>query len=111
VSKTPPKNTCHDWHPADVKAALEKAGWTLASLARHHGLSSASPMSHTLGFRTYPINEKRIADALGMKPQHIWPSRYNADGTAKGRGVRGLPSRHKSSETNCQRNGKSKAAA
>jgi len=40
--------------------------------------------------RSYPLNEKRIADALGLHPKEIWPSRYNEDGTRKPQGFRVL---------------------
>jgi lambda repressor-like predicted transcriptional regulator len=77
-----------DWHPADIKAALEKKGWTLKALAAYHGLKGSSSFSHVFE-RSFPLNEKRIADALGVKPQSIWPSRYYPDGTKKPRGRRG----------------------
>lgn len=99
-----------DWHPADIKAALEKKGWTLRALAQRHGLSSSSPLSHTF-LRSYPLNEKRIADAIGVPVQDIWPSRYHADGAPKLRGLRGLRSHQQSTAPNCQRNGNRKAAA
>jgi Ner family transcriptional regulator len=90
-----------DWHPADIKAALDKAGWTLRSLAAHHG-TSATPLSHAF-LRSYPLNERRIADAIGVIPQVIWPSRYNTDGSKKPRGMRAL--RLKSTQVRCQHNG------
>ncbi|MBL8396627.1 MAG: helix-turn-helix domain-containing protein [Candidatus Accumulibacter sp.] len=90
-----------DWHPADIKAALDKAGWTLRSLAAHHGLTSSTSMSHTF-LRSYPLNERRIANAIGVNPQDIWPSRYNEDGTKRPRGLRGL--RANSSASHCHGN-------
>lgn len=76
---TPKKG--QDWHPADVKAALEKAGWSLRRLSAHHGYSSSS-MAHALKpAETSSRVELRIAEALGIAPHEIWPSRYNADGT------------------------------
>lgn len=68
---TAKKASREDWHPADIKAALEKKGWTLRALAQRHGLSSSSPLSHTF-LRSYPLNEKRIADAIGV-PVHRSP--------------------------------------
>lgn len=99
---TDKKTSREDWHPADIKAALDKAGWTLRALAAHHGMKASSTLSHTFE-RSYPLNEKRIADAIGVTPQEIWPSRYNEDGTKKPRGLRAL--RIKSTQSNCQRNG------
>ena len=37
--KHDPSKKGQDWHPADVKCALEKAGWSLRRLSRHHGYS------------------------------------------------------------------------
>ena len=102
------KASREDWHPADIKAALDKAGWTLRALAKHHGLSSSTTLSHTF-LRSYPLNEKRIADAIGVTPQEIWPSRYDEEGTKKPRGLRAL--RLKSTQSRCQRNGNELAAA
>ncbi len=97
-----------DWHPADIKAALDKAGWTLRALAKHHGLTTSTPLSHTF-LRSYPANEKRIADAIGVTPQEIWPSRYFEDGSKKPRGLRAL--RLKSTASACQHNGNFREAA
>lgn len=102
------KTSREDWHPADIKAALDKAGWTLRALAAHHGVKASSTLSHTFE-RSYPLNEKRIADAIGVTPQEIWPSRYNEDGTKKPRGLRAL--RLKSTQYACQHNGNLRRAA
>jgi Ner family transcriptional regulator len=83
----PKKPAQQDWHKADIKAALEKAGWSLRSLARHHDLVHGS-VSIAL-YKPYPKAEKRIADAIGKHPSEIWPTRYNPDGTPKGK--RGNP--------------------
>jgi len=78
-----------DWHPADIKAALHKKGITLAGIAKAYGLNDSTSLSSTFA-RSYPLNEKRIADAIGVHPMVIWPSRYNKDGSIKPRGFRGL---------------------
>jgi lambda repressor-like predicted transcriptional regulator len=87
---TTPKTSREDWHPADIKAALDKAGWTLRSLAAYHGFTGAASLSRTISGFSYPLNEKRIADAIGVRPQDIWPSRYYSDGTKKPRGMHAL---------------------
>lgn len=87
--KTSKKASQTDWHPADIKAALHKAGWTLRSLALAHGLRDSTSMSAAL-IRSLPANEKRIADALGKHPKDIWPTRYNEDGTRKPQGFRAI---------------------
>lgn len=70
---TPQKNT-HDWHRADVVAALHKRGWSVASLAKAHGLSPSTLCSALE--KSYPKSERIIADALEMKPEEIWAERY-----------------------------------
>lgn len=104
------KASQEDWHPADVKAALEKAGWTLRALAATHGLTGSTTLSATL-VRSYPINEKRIADALGLHPKDIWPSRYHADGSPRMRGIRGMRAQRQSTATKYQCNGNKAEAA
>lgn len=84
---TAKKPVNQDWHPADIKAALHKKGITLRGLADAYGLTSSSTLSSTFT-RSYPLNEQRIADAVGVHPKVIWPSRYNTDGTRKPQGFR-----------------------
>ncbi|MFZ4540073.1 helix-turn-helix domain-containing protein [Propionivibrio sp.] len=85
-----PKNTSpQDWHPADVVAAIRKAGTTLSRIAFEHGLKDPSGLSQAL-VRSFPKGEKRIADALGIHPMVIWPSRYETDGTRKLTGIRSI---------------------
>lgn len=66
-----------DWHPADIKAALERRGLSLAEVSRQQGYHSSA------GGRclrtTWPAMEEIIAEALNQKPQSIWPSRYDGD--------------------------------
>ncbi|GKV90095.1 MULTISPECIES: helix-turn-helix domain-containing protein [Pectobacterium] len=63
-----------DWHPADIIAALRKKNTTLAAVSRAAGLSS-STLANALS-RPWPKGEWLIADALGIHPSEIWPSRY-----------------------------------
>jgi len=63
-----------DWHPADIIAALKKKGWTLRRLSQHHGYSP-SLCRHAL-VKRYPNAERLIAEAIGVPPWEIWPSRY-----------------------------------
>jgi len=77
---SPKKPAAQDWHPSDVKAALDKAGWSLRQLGFHYGYSGDSSLSEVFR-KPWPKVEKIVAAAIGMKPQAIWPSRYNADGT------------------------------
>lgn len=70
-----------DWHPADVKAALEKAGWSCRRLSRHHGYHPVTIQKALRG--PYPEAERLIAEALRLRPREIWPSRYDAQGNPK----------------------------
>jgi Ner family transcriptional regulator len=103
ANDTEKKPSPTDWHPADIKAALEKAGWTLRALAKHHGIKGSSSLSHTFE-RSFPLNERRIADAIGVPVQSIWPSRYYPDGTKKPRGLRAIAAAARECNANgCQR--------
>ena len=88
-SKAPKNTSQEDWHPADIIAALRKRGITLRGLAEAHGIKDSSSFSAAL-VRSLPANEKRIADALGVHPKVIWPSRYNEDGTRRPQGFRAI---------------------
>ncbi len=63
-----------DWHPADIIAALKKRVTSLAEVSRNSGLAS-STLTNALN-RRWPKGERLIAEALGVAPETIWPSRY-----------------------------------
>ncbi|ASO63537.1 helix-turn-helix domain-containing protein [Salmonella enterica] len=63
-----------DWHPADIIAGLKKRGTSLAAISRRSGLAS-STLANALN-RRWPKGERLIADAVGVAPEKIWPSRY-----------------------------------
>lgn len=86
------KPALQDWHVADIKAALEKAGWTLRKLSSHHGLS---PNSIRMAlYHPWPRAERIIASAIGETPERIWPTRYDY-ATRPRRGVGGKPTHAK----------------
>lgn len=76
---TPKKASPGDWHPADIVAALHKRGITLRKLGALYGITGRAVTS-ALRERNLP-SERRIAEAIGIPAQKIWPSRYNPDGT------------------------------
>lgn len=80
--KKPAQQHLQDWHKADIKAALEKAGWTLRKLSLHHGYADASTLKQAL-MRRWPKAERLIAEAIGRDPAEIWPSRYAGKCTPK----------------------------
>lgn len=98
-----------DWHKADVKAALEKAGLTLRAVAERYGISPTT-LAHTFD-RSYPINEVRLANAIGVPVQEIWPTRWFPDGTRRPRVRRSSLTGVQSTELLCQCNGKDRQAA
>ncbi|EQB7360292.1 helix-turn-helix domain-containing protein [Escherichia albertii] len=63
-----------DWHSADIIAALKKQGTSLSAVSRNSGLASSS-LANALT-RRWPKGERLIAEALGVTPEQIWPSRY-----------------------------------
>ena len=63
-----------DWHPADIIAALKKRGTSLTAVSHNAGLAS-STLTNALN-RRWPKGERLIAEALGIAPEQIWPSRY-----------------------------------
>jgi Ner family transcriptional regulator len=70
------------WHPEDIKAALRKRYGTLRLLSRTWGLHH-SAITNTVGTPAHSVpTEKRIALALGVRPQELWPDRWDADGKA-----------------------------
>ncbi len=68
-----------DWHPADIKAALAKRGYTFARIAREEGLCPTSP--NAVLFKTWRRIERAVARILGTPPESIWPSRYRSSNT------------------------------
>ncbi|TKT99224.1 transcriptional regulator [Citrobacter sp. wls830] len=64
-----------NWHRIDIVAALHKSGVTMRELSVQAGLKPDS-LKNALA-RPYPRGEKIIASALSLKPEDIWPERYN----------------------------------
>ncbi|EFP3733434.1 helix-turn-helix domain-containing protein [Escherichia coli] len=64
----------HDWPPEIIKARLHMAGLSLRSLSLKAGYSRDS-LKSVLRTPCQPY-QQIIADALGVSPEEIWPSRY-----------------------------------
>ena len=64
-----------DWRNSKIKMFLEDKGWTLRQLSAAHG-RSACAAAQALHSPTCPQMEIIIADAIGIEPSEIWPSRY-----------------------------------
>ena len=61
-------------HWSDVKAALEKSGSSLATIAANLGVSNAAITK--IKHRPCARIQDAIAKALEKKPAAIWPTRY-----------------------------------
>lgn len=70
----PEKKAAVDWHRADIVAEVRKAGWSIRKLSIAAGMSP-SALNNALD-RPWPKAERIIAAAIGVKPETIWPSRY-----------------------------------
>lgn len=64
-----------DWHRADIVAALKKKGFSVRQLSREAGLSE-NTLANALR-SPWPKGQEIIACAIGVKPETIWPSRYD----------------------------------
>lgn len=70
-----------DWHKEDIKAAIRKRGVTLEDLALANGYARSTVRATLI--QPSPNVQALIAEFLGVTPQEIWPSRYEADGTPR----------------------------
>lgn len=95
--------TISDWHPADVVAALRKCGWSLRRLSVEHGYV-ATALKLAL-HKPWPKAERLIADALGVHPAVIWPTRYDTSGMPNrqlGRPKKDMPTdKHSKGDPDC----------
>ena len=67
-------HTVADMHRLDIVCSLHKKGITIKSLSLGEGLA-AGTLSKALDC-PWTKGERIIAEALEMKPQDIWPTRY-----------------------------------
>lgn len=63
-----------NWHREDIICALRKKKISLAEIGRKHGRSS-STVKNALD-KPYRNGELWIASELNLKPEDIWPERY-----------------------------------
>ncbi|MBI0436412.1 DNA-binding protein [Dickeya dianthicola] len=66
-----------DWHPEIIKAEIHKRGLSFRTLSIQAGYSKDS-LKSVLRTPCKPY-QQIIADALGVEPEIIWPSRYKTD--------------------------------
>jgi lambda repressor-like predicted transcriptional regulator len=58
----------------EVKAALERCGWSLSRLSKAHGYARC--VASLTFLKPWPQMEWIIAETIGKKPWEIWPHRY-----------------------------------
>ncbi|CAI0792570.1 helix-turn-helix domain-containing protein [Serratia ficaria] len=63
-----------DWHPETIKAEIHKRGLSFRALSLRAGYSKDS-LKSVLRTPCKPY-QQIVADALGVQPETIWPSRY-----------------------------------
>jgi len=68
----------HRWHPADIKAEVEKRGSNLSKLARENG-KEESVCRQALR-RPLPAGEQIISAFLKVPLHELWPERYAPNG-------------------------------
>lgn len=59
----------------DIKAALERRGWSLRRLSAHHGFAPGS-LKKVNQEKRWRQGEWIVSEALDMKPWEVWPDRY-----------------------------------
>lgn len=80
------------WDRHSTLAEIKRRFGSLNALAASAGIDPAH-LSVALG-GPYPKGERIISRALGIKPQQLWPDRYDA----KGRRLRSRPTAAKASQ-------------
>lgn len=75
-SSSPPSQSGFGW--PEIKYELEKRGITFAILAARARVSRQA-FSKVKKWTSAPLQQV-IADALGMRPEQIWPERYRNGG-------------------------------
>jgi Ner family transcriptional regulator len=68
-----------DLTPDQVKSLISETGITLSELSVQNGFGPAA-VSIALRKRS-PFVQEAIASHLGKRPQDIWPSRYDENGS------------------------------
>lgn len=67
-------------HPADINAAIRKAGDTQTSISKRAGVTKASVNGVMSGRGRNKRIEGLISEATGLPLHELWPQHYSADG-------------------------------
>lgn len=63
-------------HPADIKAALQKAGYTQTRFAKEIGRSPFHVCIVIQGNRVSDYVQRELAKAIGLPVEKVFPERY-----------------------------------
>ena len=80
-----------------IKFQLRVRGSSFSALARELGVSRHAPRLALV--KPYPRMERVIAEKLGLKPQELWPERYDENGRPNRTVGRPVSSHHDDSIT------------
>lgn len=80
------------WHREDIKAALVKRYGRMTALSTSWGYHQTAIGNALRGIRRHIVLERRIATALGVLPQFLWPDRWGQDGAPLPRSTGDKPS-------------------
>lgn len=69
------KPALEDWGKAKIGYAVHSRGLTFKGLALKNGYRSVDAIFQCL-HRPYPKARRLPAEAIGERPENIWPSRY-----------------------------------
>jgi Ner family transcriptional regulator len=61
-----------------IRYQLEARGLSWAELGRRHGVKRNTVLA--VFYNPYPRMERAIAEAIGVRPEQIWPERYDENG-------------------------------
>jgi len=78
----PQKPIAQDWSKARIRFAVHDRGLTFKGLTLASGYRSVDAVAQCL-HRPYPKVERILAEAIGERPETIWPSRYPVNNKTK----------------------------
>jgi len=73
-----PRKKPKGWHPADIRAAVVKAGKTLTGLALENDLDESACRAALI--RPLPKAEMAISRLLAVPLHELWPDRWDEEG-------------------------------
>ncbi|MAY42606.1 MULTISPECIES: helix-turn-helix domain-containing protein [unclassified Neptuniibacter] len=78
MSKSKTHSKTEDWSQNEVLFAVKNRGSNLSKLAEANGYDNRRALYVVFYRKNAPTAQKIIADFLELKPEEIWPSRYQS---------------------------------